>query len=119
MYKTVAGIRSDIENPGYKKMVIAPQPGGNFTQASAKFESLYGQVQSGWKIESGKFILDVTVPPNTTAIVILPSSANAKITESGKDTDQLTYLKKRPENSKNKVFEVGSGKYHFEYTLTK
>jgi len=119
MYKTVAGIRSDIENPGYKKMVIAPQPGGNFTQASAKFESLYGQIQSSWKIENDKFILEVAVPPNTTASVVLPYSANAKITEGGKDTDQLTYLKKRTESSKNKVFEVGSGKYHFEYTLTK
>ncbi|WP_231426200.1 MULTISPECIES: glycoside hydrolase family 78 protein [Pedobacter] len=119
MYKTVAGINSDANQPGYKKINIAPQPGGNFTNASAKFESLYGLIESSWKIEGDQFILDIEIPTNTTANIILPFSANAKITESGKEVEKLVYLKKRNQDSKNKVFEVGSGKYHFEYTFTK
>ena len=35
MYTTVAGINIDEQNPGYKHIIIAPQPGGTLTQASA------------------------------------------------------------------------------------
>jgi len=119
MYKTVAGINSDPKSPGYKKIIIAPQPGGDFKHAAAKFESLYGEISSAWKTDGDKFTLDVSIPANSTATVMLPASENAAIMEGGKDADGLTDLKKIKSPSKNKSFELGSGKYHFEYTLNK
>ncbi|RYG19520.1 MAG: alpha-L-rhamnosidase [Chitinophagaceae bacterium] len=116
MYKTVAGINYDPDAPGYKKIIIAPKPGGNFKNASAKLETLYGEVQSSWKLEDNKFTLDVTIPANTTATIVLPSSVNAKIMENGQDIDRLGYLTLEA-NSKEKIVKLGSGIYHFEYLL--
>ncbi|MBB2946524.1 alpha-L-rhamnosidase [Actinoplanes lutulentus] len=64
LFDTVAGIRVDGEN----RFVIAPVPGGGLTYAAASYTSLYGTVTSRW--EDG--VLDVTVPPNTTAEIVLP-----------------------------------------------
>jgi len=99
MYRNMAGINSDPTAPGYKKVVIAPKPGGKITAVSADLSSPYGTISSSWKIENGIFKLDVQVPANTTATVILPAVA----IKDGKETS-------------NKA-EIGSGSYHFECNM--
>jgi len=74
MYKTIAGIKQDETSSGYKKIIIQPCPGGWLTFAKAEFESMYGKISSAWKIESEKFILEVEIPPNTTAKVFVPDN---------------------------------------------
>ena len=64
------GIRSTA--PGYKKIEIAPQPGGSLTYAKASYDSISGRIVSGWKKESGAFILTVEIPPQVDATVVLP-----------------------------------------------
>ncbi|RZK82135.1 MAG: alpha-L-rhamnosidase [Pedobacter sp.] len=89
MYKTMAGINPVVEQPGYKKIVIAPKPGGKISNVSAELETAYGPVKSAWTLVDGLFKFDVTIPPNTKATVILPKSGKQE--------------------------ELGSGDYHFEY----
>ncbi|TCC98923.1 glycoside hydrolase family 78 protein [Pedobacter psychroterrae] len=96
MYRNMAGINSDPSAPGYKKIIIAPKPGRKISSVSAELSTPYGPVRSSWKIENGVFKLDVVIPANATATVILPGGAF-------KDGEQLT----------NKS-EIGSGSYHFE-----
>jgi alpha-L-rhamnosidase len=111
MYRTVTGIRET--EPGYQKMALAPQPGGKLTQAGAELQTPYGLVQSSWKIESGTFSYDVTVPPNTSAEVILPKASDASVTEQ-KTALSRTKLVNEKSGEDLKV-RVGSGSYHFEY----
>ncbi len=51
MYRTITGIRESA--PGYKEILIEPQPGGKLTQARAELKSPYGTITSAWKIEGG------------------------------------------------------------------
>jgi alpha-L-rhamnosidase len=117
MYKRVAGLRA--ADAGYKKIWIEPSPGGKFSNATAKLETLYGTAQSSWKMENGKFILDVIIPVNTQATIVFPNSAGTKITENNNAIEGLKYLKKRKGDSKNESVELGSGTYHFEYLMNK
>lgn len=119
MYKSIAGINYDAQEAGYKKIVISPKPGGNFTQADAKLESLYGTIQSAWKIVGNQMTMDVTIPVNTTASIVIPFADKASILVNNTDPAQLAYLKKRNDDAKNQVFEVGSGTYHIVYNLAK
>lgn len=96
MYRNIAGINSDPAAPGYKKINIIPKPGGGITSASAALNTPYGWVTSSWKIEGGVFKLDVQVPANASAMVILPAAE----LNGGKEM-----------NGKS---EIGSGTYHFE-----
>ncbi|WP_237487879.1 family 78 glycoside hydrolase catalytic domain [Hufsiella arboris] len=72
MYRTIAGIDNDPENPGYKKIIIKPHPGGNLTYCKASLDTQYGTIKVHWEIRNDKFSMDVTVPENTTATVYVP-----------------------------------------------
>ncbi|OXG74530.1 alpha-L-rhamnosidase [Cryptococcus neoformans A2-102-5] len=67
MHSTIGGI-SPLA-PGWKKIRIAPRPGGTVTSAEVAHRSPYGLVRCAWCLEDDKLYLDVTVPPNTTAVV--------------------------------------------------
>lgn len=72
LYAVVAGLQLDPAQPGYKHILIQPQPGGGLKNARATLRTPYGVAAVAWKITAGKFTLQVTVPPNTTATVQLP-----------------------------------------------
>jgi len=53
--------------------VIRPAVAAGLTNARAAYASVAGRIESAWRIETGRFHLDVTVPPNTTATVFVPA----------------------------------------------
>lgn len=114
MYKTITGINPDPENPGYKHFTIAPQPGGGLTTATAILETLYGRISSKWRIENGIFELEVSVPANTAATIILPKAADSEITESSQPLSALLYETIKKQDGTMSV-KVGSGNYLFKY----
>ncbi|OXM60977.1 family 78 glycoside hydrolase catalytic domain [Amycolatopsis vastitatis] len=73
LHRYVAGIELPDDAPGYRHFRIQPRPGGGLTWADAAHESPYGRIESAWSLEGGELHLRVTVPPGTTATVILPS----------------------------------------------
>jgi alpha-L-rhamnosidase len=70
MHRVVGGIQA--AEPGYRRLLIAPQPGGGLTHASARHMTVHGEVAVTWRIEEGGMTVDVTVPPGTEALVRLP-----------------------------------------------
>ncbi len=99
-YRSLAGIQPDLKQPGFKHIVIAPQPVGDLTYVKASYESVYGNIKVDWKKENSQFILKVSVPANTTATIILPSN-KVKVNQG-----EFVKLKE------NKA-EIGSGVYEF------
>lgn len=115
MYKTISGIKPDATNPGYKHFIIKPEPGGKFTTANATLETLYGKISSKWVIEDGMFKLDVNVPANTSATVVLPKAADREVTESGKPLSTSLSNKTIKKQDSTISIELGSGNYTFAY----
>ena len=110
MYETAAGIETD--GPGFRRVTIRPRPGPGLTAASARYDSINGTVESAWRIDGGEITLDVTVPPNVTATVYVPTSDATDVTEGGEpanDAEGVTPLK----GEGQAAFRVGSGTYHF------
>ncbi|RSH82323.1 uncharacterized protein EHS24_007290 [Apiotrichum porosum] len=64
--------------PGWKRALVHPQPGGTVTSASTAFESRYGPYRVNWKLlghgshKTRKMMVEVHVPPNGEAQVLLP-----------------------------------------------
>lgn len=71
LHETVGGI-SALE-PGWKKVLVQPLPGGKLTSAKVTHDSPYGRIECSWKSEKGSFEMSLSLPPNTTAEVVLPS----------------------------------------------
>ena len=112
MYKNITGIKREERIPSYKKILVAPRPGGGLSFAKGELESPYGKIVSEWAIHEGKITIAVTIPPNTTGTVVLPNSQ-------GKDihTDIASLIDKQAVHLENsdRQFVVGSGSYRFEY----
>ena len=104
--------------PGYKHILIQPQPGGGFTRARASHMSPYGEVSSAWQISNQEFQLVAQVPANTHATVRLPRAVVGKVNESGKPLTVGNGITAIKESGDAVVVEVGSGRYVFGYTMT-
>lgn len=78
LFDTMCGIHVDGEN----HFVIAPRPGGHFTQAKASYRSIFGLVESGWERAGEHWEYTVTIPVNCTAAVRLPDGS-VRTQESG------------------------------------
>lgn len=87
MYRKIAGI-NPVE-PGYRKILIKPVLTRSITVMNASLETMYGTVKSTWSCKGGKITVDVEIPVNTTAVLILPE--------------------------KEEEISLGSGCYHYEY----
>jgi len=113
LYGQVAGIQREGEIPGYKKIVIAPHPTSKFTFANGEYQSVYGKIVSGWEKKSDGFIMNVSIPANTTAKIILPVSQAENILEGGKPLAKIKDIQILDISQGHVILEVGSGNYHF------
>lgn len=113
LYQVAAGIELDPDAPGYKRILIQPQPGGNLTYARASYDSLYGRIESKWSVEKDSFDLAVTIPANTEGVVRLPACSAAEITEQGMALDQVDGIREIQQEGEVVILTIGSGHYHF------
>lgn len=110
MVERIAGLSPDPQQPGYKHFYIQPHPGDPLTWARAEYQTPYGKAVSGWKKTADGLTLEATVPPNTTATLVIPAADTAPtVTESGR-TQKLARRGDR--------FEIAltPGRYNFTVT---
>ncbi len=112
MYRVSAGI--ETMGAGYKHIIIQPHPTTRLAYSKASFESPYGTIASGWEIKDGKVIINVKIPANTTATIILPATNPEKVTENGKALSQNLFLKEVKMVNNKLTMQAGSGDYTFE-----
>jgi alpha-L-rhamnosidase len=115
MYCDIAGIRIDPSSPGYRHILIEPHPGGHLSWARAEVKTMYGVVASAWSSDGTRTEINVTIPPNTTAEVVLPGSAGAAVTEHGTRLEKGRGFTVRPNERGDACVSLGSGTYRFAY----
>ncbi len=111
MYRTMAGVSA--AEPGYRKVLIDPEPGEGIDHVDFSHETPYGTVRSAWDTKAGPMTLDVTVPANTTAEVHIPAANRWAVTEGGKPIGEVDGVRYVEEADGDVVLEVGSGDYAF------
>lgn len=84
IYRTIGGIRP--EAPGFSEILIKPEPDESLTWAERTYRCTHGRIVSKWKKEHGEFLLEVTIPCNTRAQIVMPDGS---------------------------AYFVGSGSYHY------
>jgi alpha-L-rhamnosidase len=119
LYTAVAGISRSADAPGYKKIIINPHTGGKLSYAKAEYQSVYGKITSSWQIKDDEFILNVSIPPNTSAEVYIPAKDPDRITENSKAINTVKDIKFVETKSNQSVFLIGSGDYIFKTKMNK
>ncbi len=113
MFQSIGGLVPDPMSPGFKHFSIHPIPGGGLTRSEMSFQSVHGRIVSNWVLKDGEFSLNLEVPINTTATVILPSSAAAGVTEGGKPIKSSLGVVFEGVKNGSVSYKVGSGNYTF------
>ena len=104
LYKVVAGINPDENEPGFKHIIIRPVPGGGLSHARASIYSKYGLISSEWAIANNTFTLNVHIPANCRATVTIP----------GKFRESICLNDESIITPPDTAIEIGSGEYQFK-----
>lgn len=112
----LAGIQPDPNGPGYKRFIIKP---GVLTSkrldwVKGRFESPYGTIRSEWQLRNGTLELRVSVPPNTTATLYLPTTDPKSVKEGGTVLGKVRGVKRLRDDTSQSVLELQPGNYVFE-----
>jgi alpha-L-rhamnosidase len=115
MYRVVAGLNSDPAQPGYKHIIVRPQPGGGLTYAIATLMTPHGDAASGWRIDGDHLRITVRVPPNARATVNLPGARLQDVREGSSPLASTAGVTRSTQVGDTVIVEVGSGNYEFAY----
>lgn len=111
LYERIAGIYP-LE-PGYKKIKIAPASGGGLQWAKGQIETSFGVIRSNWNITGSKFRLRVSIPPNTSAIIVLPANKNSELIKENHISNSVQNINIKSQNGNTTNIEVDAGNYTF------
>lgn len=117
-YQWLAGINCDPAHPGFKHIIIRPQPAGDLKWVKAAYDSIQGRIVSNWSLQAGVLTMDITVPVNTAATVYVPTENETSVTESGRPAAKMTGIKFLGMDHGAATYEVGSGTYKFTSLLS-
>jgi alpha-L-rhamnosidase len=106
LYEDLAGIKTDVAQPGFKHIIMKPNPVNGLTYVKATHESPYGLISSAWHKDGNQFDWQIEIPVNTTATVYVPASSLQNVEADGEKPVRF--------EDGRAVFELGSGKYHFK-----
>ncbi len=115
LYEDLAGIKSDPKQPGFKHILMRPQPVGDLSWVKATHDSPYGRITSDWKIENGLFHWNFIIPANTTATVSLPVCDASIVKAGGKPLEHADGVKILKPVDGRLLCDVVSGTYEFKF----
>ena len=112
-FEDLAGIKSDRQQVGFKKIIMEPCFPENLDWVDASTETLYGKVASHWQKTAEGLKWEVEIPANTTALIRIPATSADAVTENGQPLLQNPAIKAVQTADTFVSAEVGSGKYSF------
>jgi alpha-L-rhamnosidase len=113
LYRDLAGMHPDPEQPGYRHIVFRPRPAAGLTSARYTNRTTYGEASIGWKEGAGEFSMDLSVPVGCTATVSVPSTDAGKVRESNQKPGKFPEISFQGVMDGYAIYRVGSGDYHF------
>jgi alpha-L-rhamnosidase len=116
----LAGIKSDLNHPGFKHFIVKPGivDDSSMKWVKAHHDSIYGRIVSNWRIDNDRTLtLNVTVPPNTTATLYLPTTDEKTATEGGRPLSEAKGVKTISPQADDLELELQPGTYEFVSSL--
>ncbi|MCM6771871.1 glycoside hydrolase family 78 protein [Nocardia sp. CDC159] len=103
----LAGIRQDPDAVAFDRIRIAPALVGSLTTVCATLRTVRGEIVSRWHRDGSAVELEVLIPANSTATVVVPLlRPDAEITTS-------TAAQRVDRNDRHATYRIGSGTWTF------
>ena len=116
-FRSLAGIQTMEETPGYEKFIIHPFfPNEGLNSVSASVQTIKGEISSRWKRNGDQIKLEITIPANSEGTIKLPHSfRNLTINNIPLHKRENIILQKKEANI---CFELGSGNYILAFQIS-
>ncbi len=111
-YKALGGIRPDPAFPGFKNILLEPHFVKGLNHFEASHTGPYGTIISGWTKNREKLEYSVTIPPNSTATLVLPAKS---IKENNLPIEKNPFIKIINADNSAVTLSLSSGSYHFTF----
>ncbi len=112
-YESLGGIQSSIDKPGFKEFIVNPEFPNAITKTEVLVPTPYGNITNKWNTEDNMLNMNLEVPFNTKARIILTSSELESLEING---DPISEFK---ENNTIEITDgvviLGSGEYQIKY----
>ena len=113
LYRKLAGMNIDLENPGYRHIIFRPQPVGDITFAKYYNQTVDGKAGIDWISENEEFSVKITVPVGCEATVYVPLKDGKRITENGNPAEKSAETTLLKDENGYRIFKIKSGEYQF------
>jgi alpha-L-rhamnosidase len=112
LFRRIAGI-APLE-PGFRRIEVRPVLDPRVESGGGEYASVLGRICTRWRQRgAGKLDLDLTVPPNATAVIHLPAAGASAVTEGNHPLACSAGVRVLGRDHESVVIEVGSGFYQF------
>lgn len=107
---TLAGINFVEKEPGYRRVLIRPQPARDLKWASGSVDTVRGRVACSWSRTPDSLQMDVVIPVGSTAEVHVPKLGipDARLSESGRAVQAVK------DTPRAFIVECGGGAWRFQ-----
>jgi alpha-L-rhamnosidase len=113
LYKYLGGIKPTEEQPGFKQFSINPYFPDDLNWVESRIESMYGPIESNWKRNANEISMNIRIPFNTSASVILPTDSTVIVKEANGTLLNIDEIYRND----NTTFNLPSGSYDLSFTL--
>ncbi|MBD3628956.1 alpha-L-rhamnosidase [Cyclobacterium sp.] len=116
MFRNMVGIKPDL--PGYKSFTIAPEiPVNEIRRVHGSYHSIHGEIISSWRKIKDNLVLEVLIPVNTRAVILIPTSDPNSVSLDDKSLQEHKDLNPGPFTGGKLELTLGSGRYRIESKL--
>jgi alpha-L-rhamnosidase len=112
-FRGLGGIRPDPEGPGFRRFAVRPDVPPGLASVAVRYDSVRGRIESGWRREGDRLVLEVRAPVGSTATVFVPARDAESVTEGGRPAAGAEGVRFLRMEGGAAVFDVASGRYRF------
>ena len=114
-YNWLGGIEPETDAVGFDRFTIQPQFVEGLDWVRCTHRSLRGPITCNWKRQAEQVALELRIPVNTSATLILP--ATGTVTENGRPATNAPGVRQISEQNGKLKLGLGSGYYHFVQSM--
>ncbi|WP_282040897.1 alpha-L-rhamnosidase [Winogradskyella flava] len=116
-FESLGGIKSSESNPGYKLFLVNPEFPSNITNTEVSIPTPYGNIINKWNANDNVLNMNLEVPFNTKAKLVVTSSELETLEINGQSVKD--FKKQNSLEIKVGAVIIGSGNYKIEYRIIK
>lgn len=113
-FEMLGGIKPTYATPGYKEFTVNPISPKTITQTTVNVPTPYGKIHSSWEIVDANFSMNLQVPFNTKARLVLSPKKLKSLTING-DVWEKFHDEHQTQVFDHTVVVLGSGSYQITY----